>query len=129
MNLKSFQTSVQKSQKELYEFLTDVSNFKTILPDGLEEFEAREDSFKFALKGMPAIRLEFVEKVPDKLIKLKATSDNLPVFLTCKIDELNEKEAQAQLFIDADLNPMMAMMLKKPLQKLLDTLADKMGEL
>ncbi len=74
MNLESQQKIVQKSQKELFEFLTDVANFKNILPDTLEEFESNEDSFKFSLKGMPAVRLKFSEKQAYDLIKLKATS-------------------------------------------------------
>ncbi len=129
MNLESTKTLVQKSQEALYYYLTDVANYKTILPDSLESFEVKGDSFVFSLKGMPAIRLSFAEKVPHSFIRLQATADNLPVFLSCKIQTLSDKSAEAQLFIEADLNPMMAMMLKKPLQKLIDTLAEKMADL
>ena len=129
MNIQSEQVTVQKSPQELFKFLTDVSNFELILPDSLEQFKVYDDSFTFTLKGMPRINLAFVEKTPDHFIKLKATSDNLPVFLSCRILPEAENKSQAQLFIDADINPMMAMMLKKPLQKLVDTLAYKMSEL
>lgn len=129
MNLESQQKIVQKSQKELFEFLTDVANFKNILPDTLEEFESNKDSFKFTLKGMPAVRLKFAEKQAFDLIKLKATSDSFPIYLTCKIAPLSDSESKAQLFFDGEINAMMAMMLKKPLQNLLDSLVEKMGEL
>lgn len=129
MNLESPKTRVQKSAEDLYRLLTDVANYEKLLPDSLESFETGEDSFKFSLKGMPAIRLAFEEKTPYEYIRLKATADNLPVFLSCKIESIGLQEVNAQLFIDADINPMMAMMLKKPLQKLLDTLANKMDEL
>lgn len=129
MNLESQKNNVQKSQKELFQFLTDVANFKNILPDSLEEFESNEDSFKFTLKGMPAVRLKFEEKQEFDMIKLKATSDSFPIFLTCKIEPVSDTESNAQLFFDGDINAMMAMMLKKPLQNLLDSLVEKMGEL
>ena len=129
MNLESNKTSVQKSQKELFTFLTNLENFKSILPDSLEEFSVKGDSFKFQLKGMPAVRLSFYEKQEFDLIKLKATSDSFPIYLTCKIAPISKTQSEAQLFFDGEVNAMMAMMLKKPLQKLLDGLGEKMGEL
>jgi len=83
MNLESNITTVQKSQKELYHFLTDLENFKSILPDSLEDFSVSGDSFKFQLKGLPAIRLAFDTKQEFDLIKLKATSDSFPIYLIC----------------------------------------------
>ncbi len=129
MNLESPKSNVQKSQKELYEYLTDLENFKNILPDSLEEFSIRDDSFKFQLKGMPAVRLGFYKKQEFDLIKLKATSDSFPIYLTCKIIPISDSKSEAQLFFDGEINAMMAMMLKKPLQNLLDGLAEKMASL
>ncbi len=129
MNLNSQKTTVNKSQQALFTYLTDLGNFKNLLPDSLEEFSVAGDSFKFALKGMPAIRLAFDQKQEFDLVKLKATSEKLPVFLSCKLIAINDNQAEAQLFFEGNVNPMMAMMLKKPLQNLLDVLAEKMSGL
>ncbi len=129
MKLESQKTTVNKSQEELFTYLTNLENFKNILPDSLEEFSVAGDSFKFALKGMPAIRLAFEEKQEFDHIKLKATSDKLPVFLSCKLIAINDTQAITQLFFEGDINPMMAMMLKKPLQNLLDVLVEKLSGL
>ncbi len=129
MNLESPKSSVKKTQKDLFEFLTNTTNYKQLLPDSLEEFDANDNSFKFGLKGMPSIRLAFSEKIEYDTIKLKATSDNFPVFLICKIEQKTENEASVQLFFEGDINPMMAMMIKKPLQNLLNTLAENMSAL
>ncbi len=126
MNQQSEISKVNKSAAELYEFLTNTENFKKILPDNLTGFEVSEDSFKFSMSGMPAIRLVYSEKSPNHTVQLKAASDAFPVFLTCKIKEIDEKQSEAQLFFEGDINMMMAMMIKKPLQNLLDTLAEKM---
>jgi hypothetical protein len=112
----------------LFHYLTDLANFKNLLPDDIEEFSVKEDSFKFALKGMPAIRLAITDKREYDLIRLQATSEKMPVTLLCRIEPIDDAQARVQLFFEAAVNPMMAMMIKKPLQNLLHTLAKKMGE-
>lgn len=127
MNLQSEKSQVNKSAQELFEFLTNTANFKALLPNDLTGFEVSEDSFKFSMSGMPAIRMIYTEKIPNTKVQLKAAGDAFPVFLTCSIKELSERTCEAQLFFDGDINMMMAMMIKKPLQNLLDTLAEKMS--
>ena len=129
MELQSKKTVVNKTAEELFQFLTHTENFKNVLPENVEGFEVREDSFKFSYKGMPAIKLEYAEKTPFHTVKLKAVNDMFPVFLTCKITEKDSQQSEAQLFFDGEINMMMAMMIKKPLQDLLDILADRMSAL
>ncbi|MDH5412981.1 MAG: SRPBCC family protein, partial [Flavobacteriaceae bacterium] len=57
MNLESPKVSVQKSASEIFDFLTKVENFEKIMPENTDKFEAQDESFLFALKGMPEIRL------------------------------------------------------------------------
>ena len=53
MHLESPSSRIQKSQKEVYEFLTDLGNFRQLMPENIETFELiDEDQFRFALKGM-----------------------------------------------------------------------------
>ncbi|MDP3352534.1 MAG: SRPBCC family protein [Flavobacteriaceae bacterium] len=129
MKLESQKKTVNKSSKELYDLLTNVENFKQFMPSSIEKFEADENSFLFALKGMPEIRLVLKEKEPFNKIVLAAASSKLPFTLTTKIDELSDSQSSVQLFFEGDFNPMMAMMLKGPLSKFIDTLSDSMGNL
>lgn len=129
MDLQSKKTKVNKKANDLFEFLTKTENFKNVIPVSSDNIEITEDAIKFSMKGMPAIKLAYDEKLPHHTIKLKAVNDMFPVYITCKIQELDDKSSEAQLFLDAEINMMMGMMIKKPLQDLLDTLADKMGSL
>lgn len=129
MKLETSKKTVQKSAKELFELLTNVENFKQIMPASIEKFEADENSFVFALKGMPEIRLILKEKTPFNKIVLGAASSKLPFTLTAKIEEINDSQAAIQLFFEGDFNPMMAMMLKGPLSKFIETLSENMGKL
>ena len=56
MNLTSKKVTVQKSAKELCDFLCEVKNFEKLMPENISKFELiRENAFIFALKGMLAI--------------------------------------------------------------------------
>ena len=63
MNLESPKVTVQKSSKEIFEYLSNVENFEHIMPKNIDKFEAGNESFLFALKGMPEIELKLEEKI------------------------------------------------------------------
>lgn len=129
MNLESKKAFINKSQKDFFAFLTNLSNFKQLMPENIEKFEVEGDSFLFSLKGMPEIRLVLDAKQEFDKITLKAASSKLNFYLTTVIDSVSEKSCNAQLFFEGDFNPMMAMMVKKPLQKFIDTLAENAEKL
>ena len=125
MNLESKKSIINKSQKEFFEFLSDLQNFKQLMPDNTEKFEVDGDSFIFSLKGMPEIRLVVKEKNEFDKIILGAASSKLNFTLTTNINEISENSCETQLLFEGDFNPMMAMMVKKPLQNFIDTLSEK----
>ena len=122
MNLESPKVTVEKSSEELFNYLSKVSNFKNIMPDNIDKFEAGEDSFVFALKGMPEIELKLQELESPKKVVLGSANDKFPFSLTADISEKSENSSDIQLLFDGTFNPMVAMMVKKPLQKFIDTL-------
>ena len=124
MNLESNTTPVKKSQKEVFEFLTKLENFEQLMPENTESFEVDGDSFIFALKNMPQIRLVLKEKQEFDKIVLGAASSKLEFTLTANIKKTSENNCETKLDFMGDFNPMMAMMVKKPLQKFIDTLPE-----
>lgn len=129
MNLESPKVTVKKSQEDFFNFLTNLDNFKDLMPSNIDKFEVDGESFLFSLKGMPEIRLVLKEKTPYSNIVLGAASSKLNFTLNCKIDELSTDSSAAQLFFEGDFNPMMAMMVKKPLQNFINTLTEKASNL
>jgi len=102
--------------------LGNLENFEQLMPSNTEKFEVDGDSFLFSLKGMPEIRLVINKKVEYSCIELGAASSKLSFSLTSNIVALSEKTAEVQLVFNGEFNPMMAMMIKGPLQKFIDTL-------
>jgi len=130
MNIESPKVSVDKSPQELYDFLTNVENFEKLMPESISKFEVlAEGKFVFALKGMPEIILKLKESTPPNQVVLGAASDKLPFTLTGNIEEVGEGKSEAQLVFEGKFNPMMAMMIKGPIGKFVNTLAENMSNL
>ncbi len=122
MNLESPKVTVKKSSKDIFDYLSKIENFEQIMPENIDKFEADENSFKFALKGMPEIKLKLQEQEEPKKIVLGSASDKFPFTLTANIDEKSDDSSEVQLVFDGSFNPMVAMMVKSPLQKFINTL-------
>ena len=130
MNLESPKVTVQKSAQELFDLLTDVKNFGKLMPENIAKFEViGDDAFIFGLKGMPEIKLKMKEKTAPNKIVLGAASDKLPFTLVANIDAVAENSSEVKLDFEGDFNPMMAMMIKGPIGKFIETLATNMHKL
>lgn len=129
MNLETNKITVQKSQKELFEFLTKMKNYEQLMPENIQKFEVDGDSFIFGLKGMPEIRLVLKEKTVYSQVILAAASSKLPFTLTANISETDNNTSTAQMLFEGDFNPMMTMMIKSPLQKFINTLSENISKL
>lgn len=124
MNLESPKISVSKSPQKVFDFLSDVKNFETLMPENISKFEVLEnDKFLFALKGMPEIILQKKEVVPPNKIVLGAAGGKLDFSLIGNIVETGTDTSEVQLEFTGDFNPMMAMMIKGPITKFIETLA------
>jgi len=124
MNLESPKISVGKSSEDVFVFLNDIKNFEALMPENISKFEVlSEDKFLFALKGMPEIILEKKEVIPPNKIVLGAAGGKLDFSLIANITEINSNSSQVKLDFTGDFNPMMAMMIKKPISKFIETLA------
>jgi hypothetical protein len=130
MNLESPKITVEKSSEYLFNALTDVKNFEKLMPDNIAKFEVLgDDIFNFALKGMPEIKLRLKDKIPNSKVILSAASDKLPFSLIASIDAVSDTSSQVKLDFEGEFNPMMAMMIKGPITKFLETLTQNMNKL
>lgn len=130
MNLESPKVSVAQSAQYMFDSLSDVRNFEKLMPDTIAKFEVLgDDAFLFGLKGMPEIKLKMKEKVAPNKIVLGAASDKLPFTLTAKIEGAGDQKSEVQLLFDGEFNAMMAMMVKGPIGKFIETLAANMHKL
>ena len=126
MNIEGNSVVVKKSQKEMFEFLTDLKNFEQLMPESIQKFEVDGDSFIFGLKGMPEIRLVLKDTTEYSNITLGAASSKLDFELVADIDEVDAETCEVKLDFNGKFNMMMAMMVKKPLTNFIETLSDNL---
>jgi hypothetical protein len=126
MKLESPKTTLNKSAQETFDFLADVKNFEKLMPENISKFEVLDtDKFLFALKGMPEIVLKRKEATEPSQIVLGAAG-KLDFSLTANIKELEASKSEVQLAFEGEFNAMMAMMIKGPISKFIETLATNM---
>jgi hypothetical protein len=129
MHIETPKKSIGKSSEEVYNFLSDLKNFEQLMPESIDKFEILdEDTFLFALKGMPQIVLKRKEQVPFERIVLGAASDKLPFTLTANITPLGANESEVLLSFEGTFNAMMAMMIKNPITNFMGTLSENLGK-
>lgn len=130
MHLETPKKTVKKSSREVFDFLNDVRNFETLMPENISKFTViSEERFLFALKGMPEIVLQKKQQTPYSQIVLGAASDKLPFSLTADILEINDTESEVILSFEGEFNAMMAMMIKTPITNFMGTLSENLSKI
>ena len=127
MNLESPKVTLDKSAEEAFNFLADVKNFEKLMPENISKFEVLDnEKFLFALKGMPEIILKKKEEIPFNKIVLGAAGGKLDFSLVADITIIEANKTDVKLTFDGEFNAMMAMMIKGPIKKFIETLATNM---
>ena len=123
MQINSSKVTVNNSALETHSFLRDANNFEKLMPESISKFEAYDATkFLFALKGMPEIILKQAESNPNEYIKFTAGGGKIDFSLIININEIDSNCCEIDLEFEGDFNPMMAMMIKKPITSFLETL-------
>ena len=100
------------------------------MPEQVTNWKSTADECSFTLSGMASIGMKIVNKIPNTLIKITSHGKVPFVFmLDIHLSETAPTQTTGQLIFESDLNPMMAMMVEKPLTKFFNILAGKMKEI
>jgi len=129
MNLTGPETIVEKPAAELLAALSNFENFRALMPPEVVQFDAYEDGFTFGLKGFPAVKLvRDPEAAPDR-VALMSRGGSIDFRLVCTAIAIDDQCSTAQLVFDGDLNPMLRMMVERPLKHLIDHLSEAIGRM
>ena len=129
MNLHSPKITIPKSTSKVFDFLSNLKNFEKLMPENISKFELLEkDKFIFAINGMPEIVLEKKSEEAFNSIVLGSAAGKLDFTLETVVTELSQQQSQVQMKFSGNFNPMMAMMIKGPITKFIETLATKIPD-
>ena len=125
MLIQSQYVDNSKSEQELFAIVSDMRNIPALLPEQAINVQANEDSLSFTVQGMGSIALRVSQRITYSLVQLVPVGKvPFPFVLSIKIAGLGNN-CRVMFEIDADMNPLMAMMAKRPLQNLVDMMAAK----
>ncbi len=125
--IESKQVLIPRTAQEVYSFLQDMHNFRPLLPqDRISDWTCDGQSCSFKVQGAATIGLALNGGTPNSLVRMKST-DRAPFPFTLDVHLVEENgQTRAHQIFQADLNPIIKMMVEKPLKHLFDHIADKM---
>jgi carbon monoxide dehydrogenase subunit G len=128
-NYKSTLITVQKTQLEVFNFLSDYNNFGKLMPEQVTNWQSTDTECSFTIQGMASLQMKIVERRANDLISMESFGKTPIKFtLFVNIEAVNDQSCSALVSIDADINPMLKMMLDKPLSNLVEKLATKIPQ-
>ena len=125
MLIQSQYVDNSKSEQEFFGIVSDIRNIPALLPEQAINVQANEDNLSFTVQGMGSIALRVSQRITYSLVQLVPVGKvPFPFVLSIKIAGLGNN-CRVMYEIDSELNPLMAMMAKRPLQNLVDLMAEK----
>jgi carbon monoxide dehydrogenase subunit G len=126
MEFTSEWRSIETKPEKVYLFLSDLQNLGKLMPEQVINWQADADTCSFTIKGMTDLKLKINERIPFSLISLKPEGKSPFSFTLDSVIRENNLQTEVKIMLNADLNPMLAMMAKRPLQNLVNIMVEKL---
>ncbi|MCF8221691.1 MAG: SRPBCC family protein [Bacteroidales bacterium] len=121
---------IKSGAKEVFDFVTDMRNFKQFLPERtIQNWEAGRDECSFEVSPVGTSKINIVRTDPDHTVKYAGHGlNNTEFYLWVQLKEIEENDTRVRLTIKAGLNPAMKMVANKPIKDFLDKLVKGMED-
>jgi len=132
MKIEGKKVSLNANRKKVFEFLSDFNNYEKLMPEQIINWKSTENDCSFTVSGMADLSLKFEEKNPPDNIKISPNGKvpfTFSLLLKLEEDSLNEQKTTAGVDVDANVNPMLAMMVKRPLENLVNVMAENLNKI
>ena len=117
------------SDREIYDFITDFNNFRSLLPAGkVKGWESDGDRCSFEVDPLGRTGLMIIEKQPYKLVKMSSDPEfsSYQFLIWVQLKKLSDRDTRIKITVEPQVNKMLLPMIRGPLKKLADGLIDKM---
>ena len=129
--LSSNPAKVSKSSEELFVYLTNLERFHDSLPEQVTHYRVEGDTCSFTIQGMADLTLKITQKEPFRKVVFSNAHDKpFPFRLIFDIEAgSSEQECKVVVSFAGELNPMLAMLAKGPLQNFVELVATRLSSL
>lgn len=129
---KSTLREIKYPQQDVYRVLSDFSNIerlKSRIPaNEIESISFDENSLNISTP-MGDVSMETVERIEPQTLKFASSQSPLPFELQIEILPVDANSCKLQLSVNAEINPFIKSMVKKPLQDGLEKIADALQKI
>lgn len=127
MDFQSRKVKLDKSQQKAFEHLKEMSNYESLMPED-STFLVHEsgEGFSVQLKGLPKVGLKLKEMEEPNFILFSSPSESFIYEMKVNVEADGEDSSEVYIDFNGKFNPMISMMAKKPLTKLIETIADNL---
>ena len=131
VKIESKKVEIKRNVEFVYEYLADFTHFSMVANDKIENFKATQDRCSFTIKGMTDMGLKIISRMPNESITISNDTDvpsSMPLnfLIIFEFERVEPYVTRVVVKMELDANPMIAMMVKKPLEKFVNSLADGM---
>ena len=131
VKIESKKVEIKRNVEFVYEYLADFTHFSMVANDKIENFKATQDRCSFTIKGMTDMGLKIISRLPNESITISNDTDvpsSMPLnfLIIFEFERVAPYVTKVIVKMELDANPMIAMMVKKPLEKFVNSLADGM---
>lgn len=133
VKVESKKTEIKRNVEFVFDYMKNFSNFSLMANDKIQNFKATEDKCSFTVNGMGDCGLKMLSRVPyDKIVITNDTDiqSSMPFnfILSLDFEKTEPYKCNVQATIELDVPQIAAMMIKKQLEKALNTLMDGLKE-
>lgn len=128
--IESDTVQIENSAENVFTYLSNFNNFQKLMPEQVTNWQSTPDECTFTINGMATIGMKIIDKLPHNKINIRSNGKvpfdfNLQVLL----NEQGSNRSSGQLVFESELNPMLKMMVVKPLTNFFNILAQKMKDI
>lgn len=127
--ITSHKKQIAASAETIYAFLSDFNNLQELMPSKVVNWSSTPTTCAFTIDGMAHLNMAFGKNVENEKIEMISEGKNPFTYdLSTNIFKIDETTSEVYIIFNADMNAMLAMMAKKPLQNFVDILVDRLQE-
>ena len=116
---------------EIFTFVTDIRNFERFIPGGMiSNWYAEKELCSFSVSMLGTVTVRLIEKeMYNKVVYGGDALKKNDFTLTLNIMNNVSDHTEVKILLGAELNPMMKMMVEKPLGNFFNMLAKKLADI
>jgi carbon monoxide dehydrogenase subunit G len=128
MHIQGKSVIIPANREKVFNYLSDFNNIKELMPEHVTDWKTDGETCSFVIKGIGHFGMKYARKEAPSLIEM-APHGKAPVSFSLIIN-LKEQSGNtlAEGEVNANINPFMAMMAKRPLENLINEITTKLKE-